>query len=128
VLKKIIIGILEDVDCLYFPWEIASLVTRRPSSTMWLKSFKECFENLAKVDILIADWEITDPVLQTSEYLFDYIVEIRSKFPGPIVLYSVNKPPKKYDAYFSLILNNPDKSPPDLDWLMDSVLTVPLPK
>ena len=120
--KRVVLGILEDMEYLYFPWEIASHATQRPSVTLWFGSFEECFAKLSIVDILVADWEFTDPVLQTSQYLFDFIPEIRKQFKGPIVLYSVNKPPPEIAHEFALVLSNPTKSPPDLDWLMDSVL------
>jgi hypothetical protein len=120
--KKVVIGILEDQEYLYFPWEIASQSTRRSCVTLWLPTIEECLAKLSMIDVLIADWELTDPVLQTSQYLFDFIPAIRGTFKGPMVLYSVNKPSKEVAHEFALALNNPTKSPPDLDWLMDSVL------
>ncbi|NBW83637.1 hypothetical protein EBR21_17980 [bacterium] len=120
--KRVVLGILEDMEYLYFPWEIASQATHRPCVTLWFGSFEECFAKISMVDILVADWELVDPVLQTSKYLFDFIPDIRRHYKGPIVLYSVNKPPQDMAREFALVLSNPTKSPPDLDWLMDSVL------
>ena len=120
--KRVLIGVLEDQEYLYYPWEIAAQSARQSCATLWFPSIEECLAKLSKIDVLIADWELTDPVLQTSQYLFDFIPAIRAIFSGPMVLYSVNKPPKEIAHEFALVLNNPTKSPPDLDWLMDSVL------
>jgi hypothetical protein len=120
--KSAVFGILEDQEYLYFPWEIACHSTRRNCVTLWMPTIEECLAKISLIDVLIADWELTDPVLQTSQYLFDFIPAIRSKFRGPMILYSVNKPPKEWAHEFALVLNNPTKSPPDMDWLMDLVL------
>lgn len=119
--KKVVIGILEDEEALYYPWELEASTSLKNIECKWLPDFETCFENLSSIDILIADWEIRHPTLKTVDILENHIEKIKKVFKGPIAFYSNLRVPDHLNAYFDYEIRTEFKRPPKIDTLLSEL-------